>query len=66
MNFLRKPLYVRKRMAIIITGVVGLILILVCIYLYAHPHEPKHDPERGIMAIYTTFIDKVQSLFHRK
>jgi hypothetical protein len=67
MKFLSgKPLHVRKRMAVIISGCVGILLILIMLYVYTHPHQPKHDPERGLMAIYTTIIDKIQSLFIRK
>ncbi len=61
-----KPLHVRKRIATIITGVIGLILLILLIWVYTHPHPAKHDLERGIMAAYTTIIGKVQSLFHAK
>ncbi|HTH93142.1 MAG TPA: hypothetical protein VL576_01520 [Candidatus Paceibacterota bacterium] len=63
---LAKPLHVRKRVAVIATGLIGLILILSLVCLYAHPRPAKHDPERGLMAIYTTVIEKIQSLFLRK
>jgi hypothetical protein len=67
MKFLQgKSLYVRKRIAIIATGSIGIILLVVFIYIYTHPHAPKHDPERAIDTGYTIIIHKVQSLFHRK
>jgi Zn-dependent protease len=61
-----KPLQARKRMVVIGTGIVGIILILILIYTYAHPVPVKHDPEVHIATGYTTILTKIQSLFHRK
>jgi hypothetical protein len=61
-----KSLYVRRRIAVIATGTIGILLILIMIWVYTHPHVPKHDPERGLHHFYTIFVAKVQSLFHRK
>ena len=61
-----KPLHVRKRIAIIATGIIGIILVLIMLYVYAHPPKTTHDPAKGIIAISTMFFEKVQSLFHRK
>jgi hypothetical protein len=66
MSFRDKPLQVRKRIATIVTGSFGIVLIMIMIIMYTHPHPPKHDPERGIVNDYTTFIGKIQSLFKRK
>jgi hypothetical protein len=67
MKFLQdRSLDVRKRIAIIASGIVGIVLVLVLIFLYTHPHPAKHDPESAIDGIYTTITIKIQSLFHHK
>jgi hypothetical protein len=59
-----KSLYVRRRIAIIWTGIVGIILITIFILVYTHPQPLRRDPERTIDSTYTIFLNKVQSLFH--
>lgn len=61
-----KPLHVRRRIAVIATGSIGIILVLALIYIYTHPQPVQRDPERAITAAYTTILGKVQSLFHHK
>ncbi|MES2224878.1 MAG: hypothetical protein V4478_02730 [Patescibacteria group bacterium] len=61
-----KPLHERRRIAIIATGVTGAIIAAVFVYSYINPIEPKWDIERGISGAYTTVLEKIQSLFHRK
>jgi hypothetical protein len=61
-----KPLHVRRRIAIIATGVIALILIALMFYSYSHPQKVSHDPERRITYAYTMLLEKLQSLFHRK
>ncbi len=61
-----KPVHVRRRMAVIATGSIAVVLMLVLIYSYTHQAPVRHDPERRITAIYTTILTKIQSLFHRK
>jgi len=53
-------------MAVIATGSIAVVLMLVLIYSYTHQAPVRHDPERRITAIYTTILTKIQSLFHRK
>jgi hypothetical protein len=67
MNFLQgKPLHVRRRMAVIATGCVAGILVLILIFSYARPAAPKHDPELAITSAYATLLEKIQSLFSSK
>jgi hypothetical protein len=61
-----KSLQARRRIAIIATGCITFILILVMIYNYVYPPKITRDPVSGIVTIYTTIIDRVQMLFHRK
>jgi len=65
-TFRKKPLQARRRIAIIATGSIGALLIIIMLYTYAHPARHTRDPERGIATAYTTFLNKIQSLFHRK
>lgn len=67
MAFLQgKSLQARRRIAVISTGCIAGVLLLLMIYLYVYPPKINRDPERGIVAGYTIIIEKVQSLFHRK
>ncbi len=61
-----KSLHARRRIAIIATGTIGIVLLLLMIYLYTRPQHAEHDPEIWIARGYTTIIGHVQSLFHRK
>jgi hypothetical protein len=61
-----KPLYIRRRIAIIATGMCGLILLAILILIYTHPQKERRDPERAIDLTYTMLLEKVQSLFHHK
>jgi hypothetical protein len=61
-----KPLHVRRRIAIIVTGIAGIVLILLMFLVYSHPQPVRPDPEQKIVNGYTIFVGKIQSLFHRK
>ncbi len=64
--FQNKPLHVRRRIAVIVTGSIAVILLFILIMIYTHPQPVRRDPEHLITAVYTTILDKVQSLFSSK
>lgn len=67
MRFLQgKSLQERKRIALIATGSIAGILVLVMVYIYSRPTVPKRDPERAITSAYATLLEKIQSLFASK
>jgi len=61
-----KPIHIRKRIAVIATGSIALILVLLLIYVYTRPYRVERDPTTGIVSAYTTILEKVQMHFHRK
>ncbi len=61
-----KPLHVRKRIAIVVTGSIAFILILIMIYIYTRPQVPEKGPEEAITNAYATLLTDTQSLFSPK
>jgi hypothetical protein len=61
-----RPLHVRRRIALIATSTITVILLFILIWVYIHPQPVRRDPEHVITAVYTTILNKVQSLFSSK
>ncbi|MEO5646061.1 MAG: hypothetical protein ABIO57_03280 [Candidatus Paceibacterota bacterium] len=61
-----KPLHVRKRYAVIATGIIAIILVLIMIYVYTRPQQVERGPEEAITSAYATLLTDTQSLFHSK
>jgi hypothetical protein len=64
--FKDRPIHVRRRIAVIATGSITVILLFILIWVYTHPQPVRRDPEHVITAVYTTILNKVQSLFSSK
>ncbi len=67
MKFLQnKSVQERTRLAVIATGCIAVILVLIMIYTYIRPAPPKAGPEEAITSAYATLLEKIQSLFSSK
>jgi hypothetical protein len=61
-----KPLHIRKRTAVIATGSIAIVLLVILIYVYVQPYRPHRDLATSIGNAYTTILLRLQSHFHAK